>query len=113
MYNYCTALLNRKLSIGLESVTAVHAAITNSTSKTISIQKLGNVMDINVAVKLASAISAYQYLFTLPSRYIPSEQKQVRVGSMPSVTIMTNGKVQVQGDYAANAWISFGRSYIL
>ena len=37
-------------------MTGVHEAVANSTAKTIIIEKVGNVVDINVNVRLASAV---------------------------------------------------------
>lgn len=106
--------LNRKSTIGLESMTGVHAAIANSTSKTISVEKIGNIVDINVSVKLASAISAYQVIFTLPEGYRPIMSKQIATGNNnPYLILSSNGKAQVQGDYTANHYLIFGTSYIL
>lgn len=105
---------NSKLIIGFESMTGVHEAVANSTAKTIIIEKVGNVVDINVNVRLASAVSAYQVFFTLPVGYRPKITKYARVGTHPTVSINAEtGKVQAQGNYASGAYLTFGRSYIL
>lgn len=109
----CVAQLNRKSTIGLENMTSVHAAVANSTAKTVIVEKIGNTVDINVGIKLASAVSAYQVLFYLPAGYRPTTIKYVRPGSNPTITIDSQGKVQVQGDYATNVFITFGRTYTL
>lgn len=108
--------LIRKSTIGLESMTEVHTAVSNSTAKEITVCKIGNIVDINVSVKLASAVSAYQVLFTLPDGYRPSKKIQVAAAgtsAKPYLIILTNGKVQVQGNYAVNEYVVFGRTYTL
>ena len=108
------AQLNSKLIIGFESMTGVHEAVANSTAKTIIIEKVGNVVDINVNVRLASAVSAYQVFFTLPVGYRPKITKYARVGTHPTVSINAEtGKVQAQGNYASGAYLTIGRSYII
>lgn len=97
-------------------MTEVYAAVANSTAKVITVCKVGNIVDINVSVKLTSAVSAYQVLFTLPAEYRPSEKIQIAAAgtsAKPYLIIMTNGKVQVQGAYAANEFVVFGRTYVL
>ncbi|MEZ3435748.1 MAG: hypothetical protein K1W34_14230 [Lachnospiraceae bacterium] len=97
-------------------MTEVHTAVANSTAKEITVSKIGNMVDLNLSVKLASAISAYQVLFTLPAEYRPSKKIQIAAAgtsAKPYLIVMTNGKVQVQGAYAANEFVVFGRTYIL
>lgn len=97
-------------------MTEIHTAVANSTNKEIAVSKIGNVVSINMSIKLASAVSAYQILFTLPADYRPSGKVQIAAagtGANPYLIVMTNGKVQVQGAYAANEFVVFGRTYIL